>query len=351
VARTLGFLGLDGYKEEALALATARVSAEQGAKVLVIGQRADDLLAGLVGQPLKTDPVEIQTNLWVVQARTSSFLERSWNRVRGMEEEYLRTPFFKNVYGQELGVIPGFDELFLLLTLREWDTQYDLMVLSLSSAQSLLRLLTAPDQLGWYVRRFQEAYSSSPLSLAINPFLEPLTRAIMAGTMSRQEIGQKGGQLNQLLQQGQAAAQKQVQLFLVTDSDPQRLRQAQRLWGSAELFELQVAGLLHFGSVPDIFEPLPTQALPPVQSWSQWQVPNLAQMPLRTPGLKVDSQGLTVRVFLPGFDKKEIELSQDGPELTLRVADQRRNLVLPTKFQGKRVKGAKFAESALTIAF
>ncbi|WP_218081210.1 Get3/ArsA fold putative tail anchor-mediating ATPase NosAFP [Anthocerotibacter panamensis] len=352
MSKTLVFLGTDGIRESLLALASARRAAQAGSRVLLIGQQASDLLGGVFDHPLKGDPIEVEPNLWVTQARTTSYLERSWNRIRGLEEEYLRTPFFKNVYGQELGVIPGFDELFLLLALRDWDLQYDVMVLHLSSDQSVLRLLAAPDQLAWYTRRFQEAFRSSPLSLALSPFLEPITRAVMAGSVNSQQLGQTGGQLTDLLQRAQQAARKQVVLFLVTDHDPLRVRQAQRLWGSAELFELQVAGVLDVGAkaLTHPFDPLPVERIGLPQDWKQWEIPDFSQFPIRPAGLAVDSRLLTVRVFLPGFDKKEIELSQDGPELTLRVADQRRNLLLPPAFQGRRVRGAKFVEGALLIS-
>ncbi|WP_287128121.1 ArsA-related P-loop ATPase [Candidatus Cyanaurora vandensis] len=354
MSKTLAFLGLDGLREQALTLASARTAARAGMKVLWVGQQAADLGTGWLQQTAnsaKGDPVEVEPNLWVTQARTTDFLERNWNRIRALEAEYLRTPFFNNVYGQELGVLPGLDELFLLLALRDWDQQYDLMVLSLSSNQSLLRLLAAPDQLSWYTRRFQDAFRNSPVSLALMPFWEPLSRAIFAGTLSTSQVGQKGGELNSLLQRAQQAARKQVMLFLVTDDDPLRVRQAQRLWGSAELYELQVVGVLGMGLDPTGFDPLPTTTLGVPQDWTTWTVPDFSQFPTRAPGLAVDSRLLTVRVFLPGFEKREIELSQDGPELTLRVADQRRNLVLPEAFRGRRVRGAKFMDGALLISF
>ncbi len=351
MAKTLAFLGIDNIRERILPVACARVCAESGARVLLIGQ--GDHLSSILGQTLTATPTQIQPQLWALEARTTAFLEQSWNRVRALEEEFLRTPFFKNVHGQELGVIPGFDELFLLLALRDWDQQYDVLVLSLSSDQSLLRLLACPEQLGWYVRRFQDAFRSSPISLALTPFLEPLLRAVVAGSMSTQDLGQKGNDITNLIQRAQQAARKQVSLFLVTDQDALRVRQAQRLWGSAELYELQVSGVLDLslGETTTTWEPLPVQRLGLPQAWSTWLVPNLTQTPTRNPGLMVDPQKLTVRVFLPGFDKKEIELSQDGPELTLRIGDQRRNLVLPNAFRGLRVKGAKFMDGALAITF
>ncbi len=351
-AKSLVFLGIDSTAELALPLAAAQQAAQSGKRVLFISQQVSDHFSVLTGQGLNSTPTEIQPKLWAVQARTTDLLEQNWNRIRALEEQYLRTPFFRSVYGQELPILPGLDELLLLLALRDWEREYDVMVWSLSSDLSLLRLLASPDQLSWYVRRFQEAFRDSPVSMAVMPFLEPITSAVMAGTLSREQIGKTGSKLTDLLALAQKAARKQVVLFLVTDGSPLRVRQAQRLWGSADLFELQVSGVLATANLdPSDWDPLPIYPVGLPQPWTEWQIPDLSQLTVRSATFMVDPRLLTVRVFLPGFDKKEIVLSQDGPELTLRVADQRRNIALPPSFKGRRVQGAKFADRALVIQF
>jgi len=67
--------------------------------------------------------------------------------------------------------------------------------------------------------------------------------------------------------------------------------------------------------------------------------------------MTVDLTALTVTLFLPSFDKKQIELTQYGPEVTVEAGDQRRNVSLPAALQGRSITGAKFQEDCLVISF
>ena len=104
------------------------------------------------------------------------------------------------------------------------------------------------------------------------------------------------------------------------------------------------------------FAPLPVNVVPDVPS-GEWQpiidaLPNLAQQALQAPKpIEIDIHNQQVRLFLPGFDKKQVKLTQYGPEVTVEAGDQRRNLLLPPALSGKQVTGAKFQQSYLIISF
>ena len=70
-----------------------------------------------------------------------------------------------------------------------------------------------------------------------------------------------------------------------------------------------------------------------------------------TPPLNIDLVQRQVRVFLPGFNKKQVKLTQSGAEIVVEAGDQRRQIVLPPELKGKSIQSGKFEEPYLVISF
>ncbi|MFZ4640439.1 MAG: ArsA family ATPase [Nodosilinea sp.] len=365
MAQILTFLGKGGCGSTTFAIATAKQLAAQGRRVLLAIQDVTPAPGILLGCSLGPALQGVEPNLWVVQFHTTDLLERSWDTIKALEAQYLRTPFLKDIYGQELAVLPGMDGALALNALREYDASgdYDVIVYDGRDAMGTLRMLGLPEVLDWYVRRFRGVFQQSDLVRTVSPLIQPIAATVLATDWSGDWLEQPTGEVRSLLQQGRDAVSDPHRLlaFLVTTPSPAAIATARYVWGSAQQIGLTVGGvLIHQGPLESEYErafaPLPHFSIPDRED-RDWRTimahlpdpQHLASTANRATVVDLGSQ--VVKLFLPSFDKSQVKLTQYGPEVTVQAGDQRRNLALPAELQGKSVTGAKFQDQYLVISF
>ena len=366
MAFIITFLGKGGTGRTTMAIAAAKQLSSLGQRVLLVGQDSGPALSILLGASLAGEPQEIEPNFQAVQLETTVLLERSWEEVKQLEAQYLRSPTLKNVYGQELSVLPGMDSALALNSIREYDKshKYDVIIYDGNSSQDTLRMLGMPEILSWYFRRFRQVMADSDLGKALSPFIQPITSAILNVSWSADELAQQPtNQSTQLLEQGKSAVAdpNRVASYLVTSCDPAAIATAKYFWGGAQQVGLAVGGvLLNQSSATETlaaeFAPLQVSALPTQSSADDWQplksaLPDFQQAAKAPRPITIDIAARQVRLFLPGFSKKQVKLTQYGPEVTVEAGDQRRNILLPPQLSGQSVKGAKFQDQYLIVSF
>ena len=360
MALILTFLGKGGSGRSTCAIATAKKLSTQGQRVLLVTEDPGPGFSMLLGHGVMSAPTAVATNLSVVQLQFTQLLEQNWEQLKKLEAQYLRDPFFKAVYGQELSLLPGMDQALTLNCLREYDASgdYDVIVHDGPGDQASLRMWGMPAGIDWYFRRFKQVFQASQFSKAVMPFVQPVAGAVLSSGLSgdvfdHPEIQQGTG----LIGQGVAAVKNpmRVRAYLVSSGDEVAIATARYLWGAAQQIEMTVAGvLLNQVSGLQQFEPLPVHSLPRLQG--DWQplmdaLPDYTVAPAVPAPMDVDLSTNTVRLFLPSFEKKQIQLTQYGPEVTIEAGDQRRNLTLPQPLQGRSVTGAKFQSGYLILSF
>ncbi|MBD2436149.1 ArsA family ATPase [Nostoc sp. FACHB-110] len=362
----LTFLGKDGIARSKVAIAAAKLLASQGKRVLLAGL-AEPVLPILLEQTLSADPQVIAPNLHAVQLLASVLLERNWEEVKKLEAQYLRTPIFKEVYGQELVALPGMDSALALNAIREYDAsgKYDAIIYDGTGDSLTVRLLGLPESLSWYVRRFRQLFANSDLgkTLTESPLIQPLITSFFNVNWTSDNFAQPTNQANDFLDKGKAALAdpNRVAAFLVTTNDPIEVAVARYLWGSSQQVGLTVGGVVQIAhqeatNLANEFSPLAVSVVPNVAQ-GDWQplidaLPNFVEQARQAPKpIEIDVHNRQVRLFLPGFDKKQVKLTQVGPEVTIEAGDQRRNLFLPPALTGRTVTGAKFQTNYLIISF
>jgi arsenite-transporting ATPase len=362
----LTFLGKDDIARSKIAIATAKLLTNQGKRVLLAGL-AEPTLSLLLNQTLTAEPQQIAPNLQAVQLQASVLLEQQWEELKKLEAQYLRTPIFKDVYGQELVALPGMDSALALNAIREYDAsgKYDAIIYDGTGDSFTVRLLGLPESLSWYVRRFRQLFVNSDLGKTIteSPLIQPLITSFFNVNWTENNFAQPTNQVNNFLDRGKAALAdpSRIAAFLVTTADPIQVAVARYLWGSAQQVGLTVGGVIQISTqttanLAEEFAPLAVSVAPDAP-YGDWQplieaLPNFVEQALQAPRpVEIDVHNRQVRLFLPGFDKKQVKLTQVGPEVTVEAGDQRRNIFLPPALSGRPVTGAKFQNNYLIISF
>ncbi|MEM9273112.1 MAG: ArsA family ATPase [Cyanobacteria bacterium P01_F01_bin.143] len=358
------FLGKGGTGRTTIAIATAKKLASYGQKVLFVGQDSSPAYSLAWGMSLSAEPQEIAPNLSVVQMNSTFLLEQSWAEAKKLEQQYLRSPILKNVYGQELGILPGMDQALALNAIREYDSSnlYDAIVYDGAGDLSTLRMFGTPEILSWYIRRFKGVFQESDIVKTLSPFVQPVTSAVLNVSWSPDNFTNESTQeASQMLEKGKEALEdpQRVIAYLVTTNDEIAIAKAQYLWGSAQQIGLTVGGVLlnqdaNNSGLNDDFQPLSITSLPNIES-GNWQplidaLPSFTATALMPKPITIDVSQKVIKVFLPGFDKKQVKLTQYGPEITIEAGDQRRNIILPPQWTGRSVTGAKFNNKYLELS-
>lgn len=392
----LTFLGKGGSGKTTVAIAAAKQQANLGRRVLFVSQDPTPATGILLGVPLADKPQSIGANLEAVAIPATVAIERGWEDVKQVEARYLRSPILRNIYGQELAILPGMDSAIALNALRQYDAsgKYDVIVYDGTGDITTLRMAGMADSLNWYLRRFVAVVEESDLWKTIAPIMQPAMAAVLTVAWTGESVmSQPVQEAKNALDYSQAIISnpQRVVGYLVTNDDSAAVATAKYLWGSAQQSGLSIGGVIinRGGSAGDAldlksqglgyvtvvadgdnivvdaidpidplaveFEPLAVTIMP-TRIGTDWQplmdgMPDFNRLADVPKSMMIDIANREVRLYLPGFDKTQVKLTQSGPEVTIEAGDQRRNLLLPPALKGSSVKGAKFQGGYLIVTF
>lgn len=366
MSRIITFLG-DGSREQTmLVIATAKWFARQGKRVL-LANYINPGIELLLETPLSTHPQSIENNLQVVQLQTTVLLEQAWDEVKKLVATYLPDSFSEQIYPAELIILPGFDGFLIFNALRQYyqSSSYDVIIYDSRASLETLRMLGIPSALDWYFRRFHQIFEDLDISKIANSIGGPLAAAILNANVDSQQMKEGLIQIRNWIEQGVTVVNDANQLtaYLVTNDTPEAIADTRWLWGSAQQINLTISGVLAYqdkdtnrqAELQSAFAPLNVHSVSALHG-SDWEkiisaLPDFND-PVAVPSpLKIDLVQRQVRAFLPGFNKKQVKLTQSGSEIVIEAGDQRRQIILPPDLKGKPIQSGKFDEPYLVISF
>jgi len=120
-------------------------------------------------------PVKIADNLFGQEVSVYGDLTLNWEIVREHFAHLMQVQGIEGVYVEEMGVLPGMEELFSLSHIKRYNetAEYDLLVIDCAPTGETLRLLSLPETFGWMLKlmRNLEKY-------VVKPVIRPLSKKI-----------------------------------------------------------------------------------------------------------------------------------------------------------------------------
>ena len=173
--RTIIFTGKGGVGKTSIAAATAVKAASMGYKTIVISTDPAHSLGDSFDIDLGPSPVQIADNLYGQEVSVYGDLTLNWEIVREHFAHLMEIQGIKGIYVEEMGVLPGMEELFSLSYIKRYNEskEYDLLVVDCAPTGETLRLLSLPETFGWLLKMMKnlEKY-------VVKPMIRPLSKRI-----------------------------------------------------------------------------------------------------------------------------------------------------------------------------
>ncbi|KAJ7943220.1 P-loop containing nucleoside triphosphate hydrolases superfamily protein [Quillaja saponaria] len=389
------FLGKGGSGKTTAAVFAAQHYAMAGLNTCLVIHSQDPTADYLLNRKIGTSPVKCNTNLSAVRLETTKMLLNPLNSLKQADARLNMTQgVLGGIVGEELGVLPGMDSIFLAIklerlvgflrsTARQNHQQdaFDLVIYDGVSTEETLRMIGATSKTRLYLKYLRSLAEKTDLGRLAAPSILRLVDEAMGISGTSPFNGRMSAEiwdtLEQLLEKGSSAFSEPHKFgcFLVMEPDnPISVTSALRYWGCTIQAGAQISGAFgtispqfHVESqkiVKEKFSPVPSAFITilsmgtPIDwekvllSTANKDARHLLTLPASQymSSVKFDSKTKSITLFMPGFDKSEIKLYQyrGGSELLVEAGDQRRVIYLPSEIQGK-VGGAKFIERSLII--
>lgn len=384
--RTILFTGKGGVGKTTLAAATALRCARHGHKTLVISTDAAHSLSDSFERQLGNTPAEIIPNLYGQEVNALEEVESKWGDIKAYLNALFASQGLDSVEADELSVFPGMEELFSLMEIRRYSRtgEYDVIIVDCAPTADTLRLLSAPEVTSWYLKHIfpvqrTAARAVRPVASRVLPF--PFPEDAVFAAMKR--LTTQLAEMKDILED-----EKKTSIRLVINAEKMVVKEAQRSYTFFSLFGYTVDLIIVNRVLPPVVEDRYFDRWKEIQktylrvikeSFSPVPIVNarlysqeivgaplleeigvsvyqdrdpaqvfFADRPIR---IQREDGRFVLSLHLPFVEKAEVDLSQKGEELMVKVGPLKRNILLPRVLLSRKIQGARFDKERLKVVF
>ncbi|MEE3399608.1 MAG: ArsA family ATPase [Eubacterium sp.] len=376
------FTGKGGVGKSSVAAAHALRSAEEGKKTLLISTDMAHNLGDIFGRKLGKTEENILPNLDIYEIDPEYVMQEDFKEF----VDYIRKTLSMAGDMDEMGMMPGMEELFSLLKISEIYEKgtYDRMIVDCAPTGETLSMLKFPELLAWYMEKLFPIGKVGVRLLA--PFSKKMFSVEMPNKKAMNDIEKvflKLMELQELLKN-----RKITSVRIVTTPEKMVVEETKRNYMYMNLYNFNVDGLYinrilpqdidnnffdrwveiqkeYIQCLKDSFAALPIYEIPwydeelkgeenikrivddVLAKSDVFKVRHITEREVFTQ----TDDGYLLEVNIPGADKTDIDLYQATTDIVIKTGNFKRNIPLPNALRTYVVSGAKFEEGRLCISF
>ncbi len=159
--RIIFFAGKGGVGKTSTAAATGIKSAERGYRTVIMSLDVAHSLSdifdtekALINQN-RGEPAQVGENLWIQEIDIQEEIEKNWGDIHKYLSTLLNTTGLDEILAEELAILPGMEEVSLLLHINRYarNNRFDVVLLDCAPTGESLRFISIPTTLEWYINK------------------------------------------------------------------------------------------------------------------------------------------------------------------------------------------------------
>ena len=390
--RIIFFAGKGGTGKTSIAAATGIKAAKMGKKTVIMSldvahSLSDifDLDKNLLDQN-KGRPLQINSNLYIQEIDIQEEIKRYWADIHRYLSSLFNTTGLDEVLAEELAILPGMEEVSLLLYINQYvqKKEYDVILLDCAPTGESLRFISIPATLEWYMKKIFRLERT--LAKYVGPVAQRFTDIPLPDDdyfQAIEDLFERLRGVDQIL-----TNPKITTVRLVTNPEKVVLKETQRAFMYFCLYKMSIDAIImnrilpqqitesyfkswikdqqqHCEAAEQIFSPIPILSVGLFQG-EILGYPKLKKLAHQLYGKKnplkrffkdepyqlvKENGNYHLKVKLPFLIKKDVELNKYFDELILRIGGFKRNILLPRQVASKEQVIAKLDGQVLDICF
>jgi arsenite-transporting ATPase len=390
--RIIFFAGKGGVGKTSVAAATGIKTAEMGQKTVIMSLDVAHSLSDIFDldrnllDKNRGNPVKVGKGLWIQEIDILEEIGRNWGDIHKYLSLLLNTTGMDEILAEELAILPGMEEISLLLYINRYvlEKKFDVIILDCAPTGESLRFISIPTALEWYIKKIFK------MERAIAKYARPIAKRLYDVPLpgddyfaAIQYLFERLRGVDKILTDPSTTTVR-----LITNPEKIVLKETQRAFMYFCLYKMNIDGIIMNRIIPDnvndtyfkdrmksqkqyikkaeeYFSPIP---LFPVNLFRDEvlgyeSLKSLAgqiygdKNPLdrffegEPYNLSKEDGEYRLVMRLPFLMKKDVELTRVSDELIVRVGSFKRHVLLPRQVAAAKTVRARMEDRHLYIHF